>query len=161
VSEKSDLYFGKNARPGPGRPPGVKDARTKRGEELARLVVEHNFESLVDRFLQSEDDKIALEAFKFLYDHAFGKAKIRAEVDSTKRVATIRFDVGNRRLDAEAERVLDAELAGGDESGDRACLPAPEGECGSGPLSGDERADRVLWGRNQDREDGGSGDLGA
>jgi hypothetical protein len=160
VSEKSDLYFKKGGRPGPGRPPGVKDARAKRGEELARLVVEHQFDSLVDRFLQSEDDKIALEAFKFLYDHAFGKAKIRAEVDSTKRVATIRFDVGNRRLDAEAQRVIDAELAGDDGAGSRACLPAAEGERGSGTLLGDEGADRVLRGWDEDREDGGPSDLG-
>jgi len=136
--EKSDRLFVKGGRGGPGRPPGVKDARTKRGEELARLFIDKHFTKIVQDCLTCEDPKVKLEILKFFYEHAYGKARLRGDGENASKRVTIRFDLagsrGAERL-AAAERIddaVDAELADdGDGRGDRACLPPASGEPGS------------------------------
>ena len=76
----SDGKF-QQGNPGGGRTKGSADARRVEGEALARELLANQSPELVKRFLGSTDDTVALTCFRFLWEQAFGKARIRADVD--------------------------------------------------------------------------------
>ena len=60
-------------RPGAGREAGSTAAIRRVSAEA--ILAEHDPQKAWNRFLNSENDKIALDAWKFLWEHVHGKAK--------------------------------------------------------------------------------------
>lgn len=91
------------------------------GQELARATIESKLDGIVDELLRSEDDRVRLDLFRFLFEQAYGKAPVRADADGAPKHVQVRFDIGKHapiRVQATAtaevteEGAIDAEVVG-------------------------------------------------
>jgi hypothetical protein len=139
-----------------------KKFRKQLGEALAYSVIGEpgKFRRLAQKFLDSEDDRVAFEAFRFLTEQSFGKATIRQEIQTEQRVVAVRFDISSdyrgRSLDGGDGTPRLPGSGGPDADG---ALPATESESGPGSDAGSPGADPFHRGGNEDGQDGRGSDL--
>lgn len=128
------------------------------GQELARTTLEKNktFETLAEHLASSDDDRVRLEFFKFLYEQAYGKAPVRQDANGGPKKVEVRFDLGKhapiRAHSTRSTEVIDAEVVGDGRTG--SCVHAASRL--GGAVGADRQPEAVSLGAggNEDREDG-------